>query len=64
MFLPGLRILIPGRIPMESWGREVYPSSTDGSKLGGCIGAGVFCKELGLEIHFRLNHIFQAEIFA
>ena len=40
---------------------------TDGSKLGGGTGAGVFCRELDLELHFRLNDdcsVFQADIFA
>ena len=45
-----------------SKGREVYPPS----QIGGSTGAGVFCRELGLELHFRLNDecsVFQAEIF-
>ena len=43
------------------------PIFTDGSKLGGGTGAGVFCREFGLELHFRLTNncrVFQAEIFA
>ena len=33
----------------------------------GCRGAGVFCRELGFELHFRLNDdcgVFQAKIYA
>ena len=32
-----------------------YYYYTDGSKLDGGTGAGVFCRELGLELHFRLS---------
>ena len=35
-------------------------------KLGGGTGAGVFCRELSLILHFRLNNdcsVFQTEIF-
>ena len=36
------------------------------SKLGGDTSAGVFCRELGLELHFGLKNdcrVFQAKIF-
>ena len=39
----------------------------DGSKLGGSTGAEVFCRELCLELNFRLNNdysVFQSDIFA
>ena len=39
---------------------------THASKLGGSTGAGVFCRKLDPELHFKLNGdcLFQAEIFA
>ena len=58
MFLPGLRILIPYRaqwncgLIQEQEGISIY---TDGTEIGGGTGAGVFCRELGLELHFRLK---------
>ena len=58
----GLRILIPKRV-----GQRDIPIFTDRSNLGDCTGAEVFCRELGLELHFRLNDgcsVFHAEIFA
>ena len=70
MFLPSLKIPIPER---EQWNGGVLQEQrgitifTDGSKLGGDTAAAVFCKELGLELYFRLNddcRAFQAEIFA
>ena len=45
-------------------GAEIF---TDESKLDRSAGAGVFCRKLGLELHFRLNDdcsVFQSEIFA
>ena len=66
MFLPGLRMLIPQRAQWNGGvlqGQRFISIFTDGSKLG----AGVFCRELGLELHFRLNDVcsvFQAKILA
>ena len=65
IFLPALRILIPER----RWGTPGAERSTitDGSKLGVDTAAGVFCRQLGLELHFRLNYdcsVFRVEIFA
>ena len=66
MFLPGLRIHIPERAQWNDGivpGQRGIPDFTDGSKLGGCTGSGVFCRELGLEFYFRLNDdccVFQA----
>ena len=70
MFLPGLRMLIPERsqwndgVLQEQRGISIF---TDGSKLGGSIGAVVFCRELRLELPFQLDDdcsMFQAKIFA
>ena len=69
MFLPVLKMLIPERAQWNGGvlqGQRGIPIFTDGSKLGGGTGAGVFCRELGLELQFRLNacSVFQVEIFA
>ena len=43
------------------------PIFTDGSKLCVSTGAGIFCSELDLELHFKLKDdwsVFLAEIFA
>ena len=70
IFLPGLRIFIPERAQWNSGilqGLRGIPIFTDGSKLAEDTDAGVFCRELGPELHFRLSgdcSVFQAEIFA
>ena len=66
MFLPGLRMLIPQRAQWNGGvlqGQRFISIFTDGSKLG----AGVFCRELRLELPFQLDDdcsMFQAKIFA
>ena len=65
MFLSGLRMLIPERAQWNSGvlqGQRGIPIFTDGSNLGEGTS-----RELGLELHFRLNdnsNVFQLEIFA
>ena len=49
------------------WRRGAVSFFTDGSKLGGKVGGGVFCKELSVNLCFRLpDHcsVFQAEVAA
>ena len=59
MFLSSLGILIPDR---AQWNGEVLQGQrgtsicADGSKLSGGVGAGVFARELGFELHFRLKY--------
>ena len=70
LFLSDLRILIPERAQWNGGvpqGQRGMPIFTDGSKLGGGTGARVFCRQLGLELHFRWNDdcsMFQEEVFA
>ena len=70
MFLPGLRMLIPKRAQWNGGlhqGQRGIPIFTDESKLDRSAGAGVFYRELGLELHIRWNDdcsVFQEEIFA
>ena len=48
-------------------GQSGIPIFTDGSRLGGGTIVVVFCRELSLELHFRLKNdcsVLQAEIFA
>ena len=48
-------------------GQGGIPKFTDGFKLGGSIGTGVFCRVTGLELYFKFNDdcsVFQVEIFA
>ena len=49
------------------WRRGAVSFFTDGSRLGGKVGGGVFCKELSVSLSFRLpDHcsVFQAEVAA
>ena len=56
-----------GKDRIEWWGtpgQRDIPIFTDGSKLSGGTGAGVLCRGLGLELHFRLKDacsVFQEE---
>ena len=58
MFLTGFSILIPER---AQWNGGVYQGQRgilifiDESKLGRGTGAGIFCRELILELYFRSN---------
>ena len=56
LFLPGLMILIPDR---ALWNGEALQRQegiyTDGSNLSRGISARIFCRELCLELHFRLK---------
>ena len=71
IFLPGLKTVIPERAQwnggiLQGQRRSIF-IFTDGSKLGVGTGAGVFCRELSFEHHFRLTddcRVLQAEIFA
>ena len=54
--VPGLRMLMPERAQFNGGllqGQKCIPIFTDGSKLGECTGAGVFCRELGLELQVK-----------
>ena len=68
IFLPVLRIFIQEKAQWNGGirqGQRGVTIFTYGSMLGGCTG--VFCRELGLELHFRLNDdcsVFKAEILA
>ena len=69
-FLLGLRTLIPDRALWNDGilqGQTRIPIFTGGSKLDGGTAAGVLCRDLGFELHFRLKDdccMLQAEIFA